>query len=385
VLLIHVESSYSFELSTDKELYEPGDSVILTITPSENTTSIFSVSFIDSALLDVEPEDDSELAYFTMNTYSTYINSGSSWGSGFDARHYWWFWGGTHTGGIYFWEYLPGTRGDTYSNFEAYDYSDITMPSFEDLLIEFETDIRINISESANWKPKMIITKPTNITFSLPDNIGEWTIRVVGNSISEYPNNIVSGGSVETVQIKTFLPFFIEFELPRPIRQDDILSVKGYIYNYIGTDVTAYVAIDAPHLVILNNDVQELTIPDGFVSEVEFSVYCKEPYYQNITLLAATETFGIQYSDAKQLTTYITPNGMELINRTIGYLNATDSPLLFDYILDPFIGSGTTMVAAEQLNRICYGMEIEPKYCAVTLERMSDMGLKPKLVDTKKV
>ena len=48
-------------------------------------------------------------------------------------------------------------------------------------------------------------------------------------------------------------------------------------------------------------------------------------------------------------------------------------------LIDPFMGSGTTMVAAEQLNRICYGMEIEPKYCAVTLERMSDMGLEPRL------
>ena len=37
------------------------------------------------------------------------------------------------------------------------------------------------------------------------------------------------------------------------------------------------------------------------------------------------------------------------------------------------------MVAAEQLGRICYGMEIEPKYIAVTLERMSGMGLEPKL------
>ena len=37
------------------------------------------------------------------------------------------------------------------------------------------------------------------------------------------------------------------------------------------------------------------------------------------------------------------------------------------------------MLAAEQENRICYGMEIEPKYVAVALERMSDMGLKPKL------
>jgi len=338
VLVVHVEYSYSFDLSTDKEVYEPGDSVTLTITPSENITSNFAISFIDSAVLDVEPEDDSELGYFTMNTYSTYISSGSSWGSGFDARHYWWFWGGIHTGGIYYLEdyILPLGRDETYSYWaENLEGKATTLPSFDDLLGEFETEIRKNISESANWIPKMIISEPTNITFELPDNIGEWTIRLVGNSISEYPNNIVLGGTVESVQIKAFLPFFIEFELPQPISQDDILTVKGYIYNYIGTDITAYVAIDAPNLVILNNDVQVLTIPNGFVSEVEFSVYCKEPYSQNITLLAATETSGIQYSDAKQLTTYIKPNGIEVINRTIGYLNATDSPLLLNYTLDP--------------------------------------------------
>lgn len=48
-------------------------------------------------------------------------------------------------------------------------------------------------------------------------------------------------------------------------------------------------------------------------------------------------------------------------------------------VYDPFLGSGTTMVAAEQLGRVCYGMEIEPKYVAVTLERMADMGLLPEL------
>jgi len=51
----------------------------------------------------------------------------------------------------------------------------------------------------------------------------------------------------------------------------------------------------------------------------------------------------------------------------------------FPEVYDPFLGSGTTMVAAEQLGRICYGMEIEPKYVAVTLERMSGMGVEPKL------
>ena len=39
-------------------------------------------------------------------------------------------------------------------------------------------------------------------------------------------------------------------------------------------------------------------------------------------------------------------------------------------ILDLFLGSGTTMVAAHQLNRKCYGMDIDPKYCQVIVDRM---------------
>lgn len=50
---------------------------------------------------------------------------------------------------------------------------------------------------------------------------------------------------------------------------------------------------------------------------------------------------------------------------------------------EPFTGTGTTMVAAEQTGRICYGMEIEPKYVAVILERMAGMGLEPELTDAR--
>ncbi len=49
-----------------------------------------------------------------------------------------------------------------------------------------------------------------------------------------------------------------------------------------------------------------------------------------------------------------------------------------DVIADFYCGSGTTLVACEQTGRIGRGMEIEPKYCAVTLERMSLLGLAPK-------
>jgi len=42
-----------------------------------------------------------------------------------------------------------------------------------------------------------------------------------------------------------------------------------------------------------------------------------------------------------------------------------------DIVCEPFSGSGTTMVACENLHRKCRAIEISPNYCAVILERMS--------------
>jgi DNA modification methylase len=41
-----------------------------------------------------------------------------------------------------------------------------------------------------------------------------------------------------------------------------------------------------------------------------------------------------------------------------------------DIILDQFCGTGTTMAASHQLKRKCYGMELDPKYCQVIIDRM---------------
>ena len=40
-----------------------------------------------------------------------------------------------------------------------------------------------------------------------------------------------------------------------------------------------------------------------------------------------------------------------------------------DIVADPFLGSGTTLMAAEQLGRVCYGIEIEPRYVDVAVRR----------------
>lgn len=56
----------------------------------------------------------------------------------------------------------------------------------------------------------------------------------------------------------------------------------------------------------------------------------------------------------------------------IGYL-MKNSSRPGETIQDLFIGSGTTMVAAHQLKRCCYGMELDPAYCEIILDRMQKL------------
>jgi len=51
---------------------------------------------------------------------------------------------------------------------------------------------------------------------------------------------------------------------------------------------------------------------------------------------------------------------------------------------EPFCGSGSQIVAAQQLGRRCYAIEKSPPFVAVTLERMAALGLKPQLADGRR-
>lgn len=56
-------------------------------------------------------------------------------------------------------------------------------------------------------------------------------------------------------------------------------------------------------------------------------------------------------------------------SKPVGLIAGTAKNHPSKLMADPFLGSGTTLIAAEQLNRKCYGMEISPAYCDVIVKR----------------
>ena len=89
------------------------------------------------------------------------------------------------------------------------------------------------------------------------------------------------------------------------------------------------------------------------------------------------------YSDRKQTTVWNfakpkrnanhpTSKPLDLLSYPIG--NSTQENGI---VLDSFGGSGSTMMACEQTNRICYMMELDEKYASVILRRAVEDGISP--------
>jgi site-specific DNA-methyltransferase (adenine-specific) len=65
-----------------------------------------------------------------------------------------------------------------------------------------------------------------------------------------------------------------------------------------------------------------------------------------------------------------TGNNLHPTEKPIGLLKKIINCNLCDTVLDPYMGSGTTIRAAKDLNRKAIGIEIEEKYCEIAAERM---------------
>ena len=81
-----------------------------------------------------------------------------------------------------------------------------------------------------------------------------------------------------------------------------------------------------------------------------------------------TQTTIMEFNKPSRNAEHPTMKPVELISYQM-----VNSSKIKDLVCDGFLGSGTTMVAAHQLKRKCYGMELDPKYCQVIVDRMLNL------------
>jgi DNA modification methylase len=109
---------------------------------------------------------------------------------------------------------------------------------------------------------------------------------------------------------------------------------------------------------------------DGFKRDYDVlkrDYYATRAYFDNTHDLM-TDVWPCARVKGEDRHDHPTPKPLALIERMVK--SSTPAGAL---VYEPFLGSGTTLVAAENLGRVCVGCEIDPGYVAVTLQRFFEL------------
>jgi len=80
--------------------------------------------------------------------------------------------------------------------------------------------------------------------------------------------------------------------------------------------------------------------------------------------ISSLNAFGKSKEDGEERTAHSNQKPIECMARPM-----RNNTAVGEGVYDPFLGSGTTLIAAEQLGRICYGIELSPAYCDIIVDR----------------
>ena len=103
-----------------------------------------------------------------------------------------------------------------------------------------------------------------------------------------------------------------------------------------------------------------------------------KPFTKNDKRIKTDEpdVWSFQWTPGDRLQGHAAEKPAELMQRAIEVCSADG------IVVDPFLGSGTTLIACENLGRRCRAVEIEPGYVAVALERFFALtGVAPVLLE----
>ena len=230
---------------------------------------------------------------------------------------------------------------------------------------------------------KILDDKICNITFTSPPyNAG--SLNIDGNSRTEKKyNNFEDNMSLDeydkfiNINLTYLLKYSEEVFYNIGLVQNNKKSIFDLIHNFKNKfkDIIYWKKSSvAPHIQkgIINNLVEFiLTFGDGKRRFKNYQ-FTQGSYYN---VIEGKNASGNQYSKIHKATfpVYLPEN----IIKNFTSINSL--------ILDCFGGTGTTLIACEKLNRICYIIELDPKYCDVIVKRWENFtGKKAELENGQK-
>jgi DNA modification methylase len=116
-----------------------------------------------------------------------------------------------------------------------------------------------------------------------------------------------------------------------------------------------------------NDDISEDKSSDKMYGSTFELCWSKNKHKRDIARVKWAGIFGMPSQDTKGRV-HPTQKPIELANWFFNKWGKDN-----DLIADLYLGGGTTMVASHQLKRKCYGMELDPKYCQVIVDRMKKL------------
>jgi DNA modification methylase len=160
------------------------------------------------------------------------------------------------------------------------------------------------------------------------------------------------------------------------------LDVIPNIFLFTAENANIYICTSNYLFGEIHNELEKMDLKPNYV------VWCKNNPMPSLSKNRFVQATELIIHGIKGKPTFKYPKGENLPN----YFNGNVEPHEFGHptqkpiyvvehfinkengsILDLFMGSGSTMVASHQLKRKCYGMELDPKYCQVIIDRMKKL------------
>ena len=226
-------------------------------------------------------------------------------------------------------------------------------------------------STDSDLVAKLMNGKKADITFTSPPyNAG--SLNISGNESTKKKYNSFDDNQTEdeyfdflSANINALIPHTEEIFYNIGLVEKSKRSINKLLYSYneIFKDIIYWhKSTVAPHIQsgVINNKIEFIICFGDGQRKFKNAQFSQGSYWN---VIEGKNASGNEFASIHKATfpIYLPEN----IISNFSKLNSI--------VIDSFCGTGTTMVAAHQLKRKCYGMELDPKYCQVIIDRMKKL------------